>query len=416
MKRHIYIWLVILACSCKVPYQPPVTTTAFNYLVVDGVINSSTAAGDSTLIKLSRTFKISTSPVTNPELHAQVSVEDAANNSYALQDAGKGNYVAGPLGLDGSKQYRLRIKTSDNRMYLSDLVAVKPTPPIDSIGFTASPNQLIIYANTHDATNNTRYYRWDYTETWEFHPPYSPYWISNGTKIVPITPAQALQMHTCWRGAISTDIILASSKQLTQDVIYQTPIAYIPSTSQKLSVEYSIQLKQYAVTEDDYTFVQQTKKNTEQLGSIFDALPSQINGNIHCVTNPAEPVFGYVSITNIQVKRVFIFRNQLPASYTYIDNACTTPDTAIYQAFKSFYVATYRALNDYPVVENDLIPLSSSAGPVDSITLPPPFKLRTGPPFFIPGPYPGAAGYFTEPKTCIDCRLFGTSVKPPYWK
>jgi hypothetical protein len=399
MKKHIYILLIILACSCKVPYQPPVTTTAFNYLVVDGVINSSTNAGDSTLIVLSRTFKISTSPVTNPELHAQVSVEDAANNSFALQDAGKGNYVAGPLGLDGTKQYRLRIKTSDNRVYLSDYVVIKPTPPIDSLGWIAGADKLTIYANAHDATNSTRYYRWEYGETWEFRAKFTSDFVSNGTQIVPRTTAQQYPAQ-CWQSDQSADIVLASTKQLTQDVLYQLPLAVIPSTSEKISVDYSMLLRQYAVTEEAYTFWQQTKKNTEQLGSIFDALPSQINGNIHCITNPTEPVFGYLSITNIRVKRIFIHAIDLPRwseIYPYscsLDEYDFTIQPCCGTADGCPPPPGYASVECNATVQSGLLPFNSEAIPVEKTV----------------------NGYGATHRECLDCSIRGTSIKPSFWQ
>ena len=48
------------------------------------------------------------------------------------------------------------------------------------------------------------------------------------------------------------------------------------------------------------------KKNTESLGTIFDAQPSEIKGNIYSASDPAEPVIGYISATTIEEKRIFI--------------------------------------------------------------------------------------------------------------
>ncbi len=69
---------------------------------------------------------------------------------------------------------------------------------------------------------------------------------------------------------------------------------------------YSILVKQYALTPDAFNFYQNLKTNTEQLGSIFDAQPSEISGNIHNVNNANEPVIGYMSITNVQSLRIFV--------------------------------------------------------------------------------------------------------------
>jgi hypothetical protein len=133
MKNYYFIVLAFILFGCKAAYEPPVTTDLHNYLIVKGTINSST---DSTYIKLSRTVSLQSKIGTfNPELHAQVIVEDGQNYNYILKELGKGVYAAGPLGLDNSKKYRVRIKTGDGKVYLSELSAVTYTPPIDSIGF-----------------------------------------------------------------------------------------------------------------------------------------------------------------------------------------------------------------------------------------------------------------------------------------
>jgi hypothetical protein len=38
---------------------------------------------------------------------------------------------------------------------------------------------------------------------------------------------------------------------------------------------------QYALTKDQYDYWTELKKNSEQLGTLFDAQPSQLNSNIH---------------------------------------------------------------------------------------------------------------------------------------
>ena len=47
----------------------------------------------------------------------------------------------------------------------------------------------------------------------------------------------------------------------------------------------------YALTRDQFNYWANLKKTTEYLGTIFDAQPSQLNNNIHCLSNPSEPVW-----------------------------------------------------------------------------------------------------------------------------
>src|ERR1700748_1830822 len=171
MKSCYVFFLLMLACfGCKKPYSPPASSTSDSYLVVEGVINS---GSDSTVIMLSKTIKLTGKTTNNPVLGATVTVEGEQSGVYNLYDnSKKGHYASsGSLNISPSQKYRLRI-INGSRQYLSDFVQVKPTPPIDSVGYNIQMGNVNIYVNTHDPANNTRYYRWDYDETWQFHSEY----------------------------------------------------------------------------------------------------------------------------------------------------------------------------------------------------------------------------------------------------
>lgn len=308
----IYIVLIIcvLAISaCKKPYDPPIVTANNNFLVVEGLINS---GQDSTFIKLSRTVKLSSTAAPKPELEAVVSVESDQNIVYPLQEAGGGLYSSAALNLSSTSKYRLRIKTSDNREYLSDLVEAKETPDIDSISYTVQNNGIQFYANAHDPKNNTRYYRWDFDESWKYVSFYQSFW-----KILDGYPAYRLQyngpddVYDCYYTDQSHQILLGSSAKLGQDVIAAAPINFVEANSGKISFVYSVMLRQYALTPDAFAYWQNLKKNTEQLGSIFDAQPSSLRCNIHCISNPAEAVLGYISASSVKAKRILIDHNKI---------------------------------------------------------------------------------------------------------
>ena len=78
-----------------------------------------------------------------------------------------GIYTSPNLNLVLNQEYRLRITTSNGKEYLSDYVIAKKTPLIDSLGFRQEDKGVQVYVNAHDDSNNTRYYRWDFDETWE---------------------------------------------------------------------------------------------------------------------------------------------------------------------------------------------------------------------------------------------------------
>ncbi len=378
------ITLTALVFSCREAYTPPQITANSNYLVVEGLINTGT---DSTIFKLSRTVRLYAKTTTQNETHAIVTVESDANAVYPLKEITPGTYASAALGLSKTAKYRLRIiaNTNTHTTYLSDFTAGKDSPLIDSLGYNIEPNGLQVYVNAHDATNNTRYYRWDYVETWEFHPMFDSQYVAdqNGTACCAVrTPAQ--DVFTCWHTSASTDLVLASSAKLTQDVIYNTIITTVPSASEKVSVGYSIFVKQYALTLDAFNFWQNLKKNTELLGSIFDAQPSEIQGNIHNITDSTEPVFGYVSAGTSQQKRITVFYTSWPQGWGQDKSAYNNclKDTILNKDIAIF-------LGGAP----NQIPLEK---------------------YYIP-PFPAPQGYVGSSRNCADCTLRGTNIKPSFW-
>lgn len=368
--------------SCQKPLDIKATDSNANVLVVEGFINTA----DSTKISLSRTIVIGNKTVANPELNALVTLENATGPIAILQQLGKGLYATPSLVLDNTKQYRIRIRTNNGKIYLSDLTDAKITPPIDDVGYDVTNNGISIYANTHDATNKSRYYLYNYEETWEFTTLYASQYRTNGTAIVQRTTAE--RVDHCYGYQPSINIVLASTAALTQDVVYQAPITNVVSNSEKLSIKYSILVTQTALTKEAYAFWDNLRKNTEKLGSIFDAQPSQLTGNIHNVTDVSEPVIGYISAGTKQSKRIFITKAQLPLSFINRDIYNCKLDTALFSSPTGNQVASI------------LIPGNSLAIAVDAIESSPRI----------------IAGYSYSSPVCADCRTRGRVPKPSFWQ
>jgi hypothetical protein len=383
MRNWKNLLIIIILFGCRKPYNPPVTTSPTSYLIVEGFISTN----DSTKIKLSRTVNLSSTITTNPVTGSSVVVLDDAGGSYPLNEYSPGNYAANTI-LSNTSKYQVRITTTDNQVYLSDLVPVKITPPVDSIGFVVQNNGIQIYANSHDPQNSTRYYRFDYDETWRFHAHYNSGYIAENGAISIRNDAQSI--YYCFTGDKSSTIVLGSTAKLTQDVLYQTPITTIASNAEKLETRYSILLREYAMTADAFTFWTSLKKNTEQLGSIFDAQPSQISGNIHNTGNAKEIVVGYISAGTIQSKRIFIDNSQLPTTWS--------PDDPYNCELDSLWIVNPK----------------TGANQVQQILLAvPPIELPVYS-FFKGGP--GPAGYLSATEECVDCTLRGTKTQPAFWK
>jgi hypothetical protein len=362
-----FLAAVIFVSGCKERYDIPVKATSQALLVVEGLLNSGNGI---TKINLSRTATLNRSTINNPELQAQLSVEGNDNSSFPLLENGGGVYSA-QLSLNNDKLYRLRIHTSNGKEYVSDFVPVKNTPDIDTVGWERSDKGVGIYLNTHDPQNNTRYYRWEYTETWEIHSTYFALYRYVNGQIVPLNlPAEDISV--CWKTNHSSSIILGSSARLVSDDLRNIPMVLIPPHSDKLSVRYSILVKQYALTRAAYDYFQVMKTNTESLGTIFDPQPSDIRGNIRNVNDPQERVIGMITAGDVKEKRIFI-RNTDVQGWDF-----------------SMYCPTFF---------------------VDDI----PDSIKKYIPSYYPYSYSGN-GYWVSTPACVDCTIRGgITTKPSFW-
>ena len=314
MRKNNFVFIMIaLSISCKHPYMPKAFNASDHFLVVSGFINASPNA--STTISLTRSQNVSDTTIAVPEAYAQVAIEGEGGETFNLQDQGNGNYVSVPLSLNQSGSYRLKITTNDGKDYLSDLILVKITPPIDSVTWkqindVTKEKDVTIYVNTHDPNNDTRYYRWDFTETWQYSSTLSGIWGLKGNLII-YKNDSTTQTDSCWRTAESKDINITTTLALSDDVVSEFPLTVIPKDDERISVRYSIMVRQYALTPDAYQFRANLQKNTELNGTIFDPQPFQLSSNIHCTTNPNEPVIGYISASTMEQKRIFIYRKEV---------------------------------------------------------------------------------------------------------
>ena len=374
-----FLLLALTLSNCKVPYDPPLKATDINSLVVEGFIDGAAPV----VFKIGRTraLTVGDTATRKYELNAIVSIEDDHQNRYPLIESGSGIYISsGLLNLNLSSQYRLHIFTADHREYLSDLVPFKQSPPIDTVSWKIKDEGVQISLNTRDVNNATRYYRWEYSETWEFHSRYRSSWkaiITRNPDYVSVV-TRPENVYTCWQTHNSTNILLGSSAKLSNDVINEMPIKYVEPHDKRISVKYSIWVKQYALDIKGYNYLEAIRNNTEGVGSIFDPQPNQTAGNIHCISDPAEKVIGYVSAGNSVEKRIFIKNNELPTSWNIY------PDCPTY---------------DVPNNQDSLMAYFDGGWE----------------PLFIKQITATQIAYTSSYAECVNCTLTGTNVKPSFW-
>jgi hypothetical protein len=368
----IVMLLCVLSTGCVTKFIPEVTEDK-NLLVVEGLM---TDQNETYTVKLSRSNPLGETKGLNPVPGAEVTIADDFDNIYSLSEISPGIYrsdSASFTGLHGRK-YSLHVsiaKSSGGRSYYESTPAeLIPVPLIDSIFFEKvtikdAPEfynrieDCQIYIDTHDATGKCQYFKWDFSETWEFH----LHW-DHPNKI-------------CWRTEKSNKINVKNTTGLVDTRVSKYPLNYIPNTSDKLEVKYSILTSQYSISPEEYAYCEKMKGFSEDVGGLYDQMPAYISGNITCINNPEEQVLGYFSVSGKTSKRIFIKSTFNGQVNLYKD----CPTDIIY--------------NPPPVI----------AG-LDSY-----IWILESHPFFTP-PYI----VLTDQKACVDCTTRGTNIKPSFWE
>ena len=371
--------MIILAMvfSCLDPYNPPASQVNVNYLVVEGFLNSNGL----TEIQLGRTHPVKDANPAIPETGALVQVAGVDGSIFTLSGDNSGSYFLAAGLIDSTRQFQLKIKTSDQKEYTSDFVSVKNAPAIDTVRYDLTGEDLHIYLSTHDVQNKSLYYLWRFVETWKYNSRYPSEFVFNRATTTVSARPSLYDLFFCWSTAYSNKILISSSAKLAQDVIHDFPVNLLNVHSEKLQLKYSILIEQYALTSDGYQYWQQLKKSTETIGSIFDPQPSQSPTNIHCISNPDEPVVGYFSASSVQRKRIFIKSEDLPnVRRSTVYDECVN-DTLL--------------LADVPAFDGNDLLITGVYAPRGATLL----------------------GYLKARPFCVDCRINnGTTVMPGFWK
>ncbi len=374
--RNILFILLFSQLACKKPYDVPAINVNYAYLVIEG--NIELGLNKVTIIHLSRTQTLKDTSITTPEIKATIQIESNNGAVYPLKETVDGEYISESLQLNSVQEYRLKVITINSDQYVSAFVKGKQSPDIDSITWKQDID-LNIYVHSHDPNNDTRYYKWEFDETAQHNAPIeSRLGVKDGLIFY---RDSATQVYNCWATSRSNTIAVASTNALSSDVVSYQQIHKIFKNDPRLAVRYSINVRQYAISEAAYRYWQILQKSTQQTGSIFDPQPAQISGNISCLNHPEKIGIGFISAGTYAEKRIFI-------DYSDITNWVFDPPGV---------ECTVRFTNAQNPTNYLIFEYSDTS---------------YAPQYFVTG-----GGIAMYKISCLDCtRAGGTSHKPDFWK
>jgi hypothetical protein len=367
--RLILILFILIVPGCITQFTPQ-TNEDKKLLVVEGLITDKPEAN---IIKITRSLPLGTRATSDPVTGCAITISDNSGNVFSLKESDPGTYVTDPSSFRGKEGgiYTLHIKTKvDNHTYQSYPVEMMHVPQIDSLYYEkkilststafVERNGCQVYLDTHDPTNQCKFYRWEYSETWEFRLPYNE-------KVVP--------NNRCWISNNSESINVKSTSLLSEDNIKRYPINFISNQTDRLSEKYSILVNQYSLNEEEFNYWEKLQNLSEQTGGLYDKTPSAVPSNIYCVDDPGQTIVGYFSVSAVSSSRIFI------------------------KDHFAGLINLYTSCNGDTIFGGAPIPdLNKNVWIIIEHPIPPPNYT-----------------IITYEKGCADCTVRGTKTEPEYW-
>ena len=313
IKKSKLTGIILFLSSCISVYEPVGLEDMSGILVVDGMILDT-----GTTIQLSRTvilkktaFSTKFDNVNNATIH----VIDEENNVVAFAEQqyidGKINpgvyAVNHTISFAPGMKYALDIRL-EGKHYRSAFVSPVHTPEIEEVSWQLNDDKSIdIFVSTHDPTNQINHFRWAFHEAWEIRSKiFWTYRFDPDTRTVVEQSFSGDNRWYCWASDYSKSLLLASSAKYNSAVIKNHKIhGFRPGTS-RYSYLYSILVKQYGLDNEAYLYFENLQRNMDESGSLFAPQPSEIIGNMQCISNPEETVIGYIFASTVSTYRLYI--------------------------------------------------------------------------------------------------------------
>ncbi|WP_298311746.1 DUF4249 domain-containing protein [uncultured Aquimarina sp.] len=396
----VVIFVCITLNSCIDPFE--IETENFeNILVINATITNEVKNQE---ILLSRTFRFEDDGPLSEE-GATVKVIEDASVEYTFEESSPGIYRSvQEFAASSGKEYELSIQTSEGRSYVSDKVTLPQETSIERIYPQKITNNngvegLGIFVDTFDPTGNSKYYRYEFEETYRI---ITPLWYpfdlivtSEGENSFEFGLVNRPEnQKICYASNVSNNIKIANTTIFEEDRITGLEVNFIPAEDIRVDNRYSILVRQYVQSREANGFYEILSSFSESESLFSQIQPGFITGNIISENNQEEKVLGYFDVSSVSEQRIFVNRDDF--------------------------------LIDLPrfALECDLIELVKD--PFDELIT---FHQRIGAfidsnevryfPDAPPEPgepieFPGILSYFV-PRACGDCTALGVSTAPGFW-
>jgi len=305
--------LTISLNSCVDEYFPEIDKYE-NLLVIDGAITNQPGPYE---IRLSLSSSVER-PGFLPYTGAQVIVEDNQGNEEVFTEIEPGIHVSTVDGLQGviGLKYRIVIRTPDEKEFQSSFQELKKPVEIANVyaevysketGDEYRPEYgYQFYVDSEPAETDSAYLMWRAKGAYKYQSDFLIRYIYD-KRVLSVFP-KSDSLYTCYHDDIYTGIYTLDMSKLSAPEVNRFPLNYVNTNTRKLSIRYSLFVKQYTITEGAYDYYSRLKDVNTQQGSLYTQQPYQIKGNVYDVLDTQYPILGYFLVAGVKEKRIFVDR------------------------------------------------------------------------------------------------------------
>ena len=330
MYKRIALIIVglILIVSCVEDFKVP--NTASDKYKSELVIQGRILSGEKSAFYLSMTSAFGNNDNLNvPIEDAEITIigQNGYKTELAEYDRIFNHYIINTDNLPQNTQYAVKVIWK-GETYQSEFQELQSSPEIDEITYKENVDGISIHVSTHDSEDGRRAYMWTYSEDWEFHSDINMF--SMGAilynKDIYQGTASKNPYYYCWGHNDSYNIHIYSTENLKENRVAEHKLLNIPIDDIRISYIYSILVKQWSLSDEAYKYFRTQKLYTEEAGGLFTPMPTEVIGNVKCISNPDIKVRGFVLAASIMSKRIFIYESDLNHHSMYGNCDISTPD------------------------------------------------------------------------------------------
>lgn len=327
----VIILLFITLVKCQDVYVPKELDHDDQILVINGGITDDGGPHKVTISWATPFYETIPAYVSN----ATVTVEDGNGQIYVFSEQEPGRYYTPENSLVGepSQSYKLIVLIDNGTRYESEMTTMSE-PNVGNIyaeagekGFLTETSDgvfseevfqgLYVYTDLDIETDEKQYFRFESllaeqtyfsfdTAFQEMSPPVTIYVRCIDVSYLNPYPEVKATIRDGERQIVKKQPLgfipyKMKTKYYNWPYVFGTDTMYSSRGFSSTLSGWVVTVSSYSVSDQEYTYYSKVREQLTASNQIFDPLPSSLHGNIRCITNEAEPVFGFFSVAAKEV-------------------------------------------------------------------------------------------------------------------